>query len=73
MATFIMLTCLMPGAFRSPERLEKLEKEVMTGSRRGLPGPINGSPTKSCSVLTITWTSSGAGHRSGEKFSAIVR
>ena len=38
MATFIMLTRLMPGAIRSPERLEKLEKEVMNRIEEGPAG-----------------------------------
>jgi uncharacterized protein with GYD domain len=38
MATFIMLTRLAHGAIRSPEELEKLEKEVMKRIEEGLGG-----------------------------------
>lgn len=38
MATFIMLTRLAYGAIRSPEQLEKLEKEVMERIEEGLDG-----------------------------------
>ena len=38
MAAFIMLTRLAPGAIRSPEQLEKLEKEVMKRIEEGLAG-----------------------------------
>ena len=38
MATFIMLTRLAHGAIRSPEELEKLEKEVMKRIEEGLAG-----------------------------------
>jgi uncharacterized protein with GYD domain len=37
-ATFIMLTRLAYGAIRSPEQLEKLEKEVMERIEEGLAG-----------------------------------
>jgi uncharacterized protein with GYD domain len=38
MAAFIMLTRLAHGAVRSPEELEKLEKEVMKHIEEGLGG-----------------------------------
>ena len=38
MAVFIMLTRLAHGAIRSPEQLEKLEKEVMKHIEEGLGG-----------------------------------
>jgi uncharacterized protein with GYD domain len=37
MQTFIMLTRLAPGAVKSPEALEKLEREAMAAVRKNCP------------------------------------